>query len=96
MNNIENVIKQLERQKAAIDKAITALREVGDVTVQQSSATKGTATQASRKRRISSEGRKRIAEAMRRRWATKRAAEKASSRGAGPRKNVHATKKKEA
>jgi hypothetical protein len=97
LNDIENIIMQLEQQRTAIDKAIAALREVSGDIGPQSSTNKTRATKApARKRNISPEGRKRIAEATRRRWAAKRAAEKAASKVAGPAKKTRSAKKKAA
>lgn len=71
MNDIKNIIQQLEQQREAIDRALSALRAIGGV-----AATKTVAkAPAKKKRHLSPEGRARIAEATRRRWAAKRAAE---------------------
>jgi hypothetical protein len=97
LKDIEAIISQLERQKAAIEKAIAALREVSGLPVKQSNARKPTTSKPpARKHHISPEGRERIAEATRRRWAAKRAAEKAASKISGPAKKTHAVKKKAA
>ena len=81
MNNVENVISQLEEQRSAIDRAIAALREVN------ASPSSGTQAHPSKtkKRRLSPEGRRRIIEATKKRWAAKRLAEAgtATKRGAG-------------
>ena len=74
MNDIANIISQLEHQKAAIERAVSALREIdGPSQIGASTAPKAPG-KASQKRHVSPEGRKRIAEALRRRWAAKRAA----------------------
>ena len=71
MNNVENAISQLEKQRSAIDRALSALREVTG-----SAATRADGNripQSKRKKRhLSPEGRKRIIEAIRRRWAAHR------------------------
>ncbi len=75
MSDIDSVIAQLERQRAAIDRALSALREI--------SSGKGSAVSTPaegkpvNKGRLTPAGRKRIAEATKRRWAEKRAAEAA-------------------
>ena len=70
MNDVENVISKLEKQRSAIDRAISALREI------TGSPTTGpdVVESKTKKRRLSPEGRKRIIEATKRRWAAKRAA----------------------
>ena len=89
MNNVENVISQLERQRSAIDRAISALREVAG----KSSLAKVTSPSSNgqhRKRHLSPEGRRRIIEATKRRWATKRVNRMgtASKRTATPRRGA--------
>ena len=78
-NAIEEIVAQLDRQREAIDTALSALRELGDVAPRRGprhpSATK-TAV-AKRKSGISAEGRRRLAESMKRRWALKRSAARA-------------------
>jgi len=76
VNDIENVISRLEKQRSAIDRAILALREIAVPNMQDA----GAASQSkSRKRRLSPEGRRRIIEATKRRWATKKAAEEGTA-----------------
>ena len=71
MNDVENVISRLEKQRSAIDRAISALREV---TSSNASGPDGHGMTQSkrRKRHLSPEGRRRIIEATKRRWAAKR------------------------
>ena len=69
MNDIENVISRLEKQRSAIDRALLALREIsGPNTANAQPVSQST----SRKRRLSPEGRRRIIEATKRRWAAKK------------------------
>ena len=77
MTDIGTMISQLERQRSAIDRAISALRDVDAGKLQTASA----ARVASRpvKNRLSEEGRRRIAEATRKRWALRRAAQASQS-----------------
>ena len=80
MSEIDNIITRLEQQRTAIETAIAALRDIGG---------EGTATKKRRgrprnsgkakKRTITSEGRERQKEAMRRYWAKKKAAARKSA-----------------
>ncbi len=85
MINVENVISQLERQRSAIDRAISALREATGVSPSAKVAS-SSVNGRPRKRRLSPEGRRRIIEATKRRWAAKRAQDTgaASKRAAAP------------
>ena len=97
MNNVENVISQLETQRSAIDRAISALREVAG---KSPLATMPSRNGQRRKRHLSPEGRRRIIEATKKRWAAKRAngaANTAPRRGAmspGGRKRLALAMKK--
>lgn len=87
----KDVITQLEKQKAAIEKAIAALQDVGDDAVEQREpakrgrpnkavAKKASAKKTTRKGALSPEARERIAAAQRKRWAaTKKATAKKSA-----------------
>ena len=70
MTDIGKIIAQLEHEKAVIERALTALREIGGG---KAAPTNG--RQGRRRGRLSAEGRRRIAEAARKRWAAKRAAD---------------------
>jgi len=76
-NPFKDVIARLEKQKSSIEKALAALREVHDASGElESYATRSTLPQRTKgKRKISAEGRRRMAEAQQRRWAVKRALE---------------------
>jgi hypothetical protein len=74
VNNVENVISQLEEQRSAIDRAISVLREVNGSSVTTTGA-HSIAQGKTGKRRLSPEGRRRIIEATKKRWAAKRLAE---------------------
>jgi hypothetical protein len=80
---LSDIIAKLEQQKRAIERALSALREIEGTGVQSSEETPPAPrkVRAKRKRRISPEGRKRLAEAMKRRWAVKRTAVQAKKRG---------------
>ena len=71
MNGIDNIIAQLEQQKAAVERALETLRDFD----QTGSITPAKATgkaAAVRKGGMTPEGRRRLALAMKRRWAAKR------------------------
>jgi len=69
VNDLGKIIVQLEREKAAIERALAALREIGG------GKPSASGPRSRRRGRLSAEGRRRIAEAARRRWAKKRAAD---------------------
>ncbi len=70
-DGIAGVISQLERQRAAIDKALAALRDVES----DAPASVPTATEpAKRKGGMTPEGKKRLIKALKKRWAAKKAA----------------------
>jgi hypothetical protein len=81
LGNFKDIIKRLEQQKAAIDKAIAALREFDESDIAESERPKSkrlakAVKKGAKKRVMSEEGRKRIAEASRKRWAAVRKAAK--------------------
>lgn len=75
MTEIGKIISQLENQKALIERAIAALREIDSPSQTEARTPRVVSKKATQKRHISPEGRKRIIEATKRRWAAKRAAE---------------------
>jgi hypothetical protein len=96
-NELKDIISRLEKQKAAIDRALLALREMDDsgetetTTVRRGrpkkTVTKNVVKRAAT-RTISDDGRKRIAEAQRKRWAAKKRT--ASKKQAGTKKATKA------
>ncbi len=70
-NNFAKAIRELEAEKERIDAALRVLRSIGG-----GGGISTGSGYAPRKRNISEAGRKRIAEAQRRRWAKVRAAKK--------------------
>lgn len=79
MIDLQRLIEQLEEEKAAIDQALTALRGIAEPAVKRRPGRppgSRNAVKPQTQSRISDEGRKRIAEAVRRQWAIKRAAAK--------------------
>jgi hypothetical protein len=81
VNEIAKVISRLEQQRSTLDRAISALREVEALKPAEAvSVVKSAAAPSQPKtRRISAAGRRRIAEAARKRWAEKRAADAAQA-----------------
>lgn len=86
---LKDIISRLERQRTAIERALAALHEAsGSEVGERSAGTSGSTTshagsgaglgraagRGRRRGRLTPEGRKRLAEAMKRRWAVKRAA----------------------
>ena len=83
MNDIERVISRLESQRASIDKALAALR---DLDAAKPAAAAGAVAAPKpgekpkvkrKKSRLSPEGRQRIIDAAKKRWAEKNAADAA-------------------
>lgn len=73
MTDLQRIIGELEQQRNAIDRAIAALREITPSV--PAVAKRSQEVSAEGKRRMSPEGRQRIVDALKRRWAAKRAAE---------------------
>ena len=90
-NGLKEVIKRLEHQRTAIERALTALREV-DGTAAEATEAPAVAPvrrgRAKRKGGMTPEGRRRLSEALKKRWAAKRAgsAVKASVKAKAKRK----------
>ena len=79
---LKDIIARLEEQRSAIERALSALNALGGTGVQSSREIPAPrSVRAKRKGGISTEGRKRLAEAMKRRWAVKRTAVQAKKRG---------------
>ena len=94
MNEIENIIRQLEQQRASIDRALEALREITGIGAPVGAKRRGRPPGKKRRRGMSPEGRARIGEATRKRWAEKRAAEAAAAKeSAGPAKKKRSRKR---
>jgi hypothetical protein len=86
-NGIKDVIKKLEQQGKAIERALAALREVeGAETSEATAVAVGRPRKARRKGGMTPEGRKRLSEALTKRWAAKRAASQVRTRPAGKKK----------
>ncbi|HWE53420.1 MAG TPA: hypothetical protein VG273_26745 [Bryobacteraceae bacterium] len=100
MNGIDNIIALLEQQKAAVERALEALRgfdQTGSIAPANS-----TSKAAARKGGMTPAGRRRLALAMKRRWAAKRTgiqakkatAKKSGLTAAGRRKLAEAMKRR--
>lgn len=88
MRDIEQIISELEAQRKAIDSAISALR---GATISGSGRGASTRAEAptratTKRRRLSPEGRRRIAEAARQRWAAQKAGQSRSTETASAKK----------
>src|ERR1700744_5172143 len=77
-DSLKDIIRKLEYQRTAIDKALTALHQIDgtdlDSELAVSAAAAPAAARATRKGGMTPEGRRRLSEALRKRWAAKRAA----------------------
>lgn len=81
MNAIGNIIAQLEAQKASIERALETLHDfaaTGGITPGKSTGKAG----RGRKGGMTPDGRRRLALAMKRRWAAKRTAAQAKRKAA--------------
>ena len=79
LEGLESIIADLERQRASIDNALKALRGITDEPIAtKRGRPKG--TNKAKKRAMSTEGRQRQIEAMRKYWAVKKAAAKKASK----------------
>ena len=80
---LNGIIARLEEQKSAIERALSALREIegSEVQSREEKPLAPRKVRTKRKRGVTPEGRKRLAEAMKRRWAVKRIAVLAKKRG---------------
>lgn len=98
LKDLTQIISGLEQQQSAIQRAISALREIygsgsgsapakkrgrpGRPTGSGAAAAPKKAAPAKRKRRLSAEGRQAIIEALKKRWAEKRAGENPATKNA--------------
>jgi len=80
VSDVDQMIASLEQQKVAIDEAIQALRNVSAAPAPKRAGRPATKGVAKKKRRLSPEGRRHIVEALKRRWAAKRAAQKSAAK----------------
>jgi len=75
---IENILAQIDSEIARLQQARKLLASIGDSSSSLAPSAKKPAVKATRKKRraLSAEARKRIADAQRKRWATQRAKSK--------------------
>ncbi|MBC8167763.1 MAG: hypothetical protein H7Y20_18070 [Bryobacteraceae bacterium] len=74
MNDVSSIISQLEQQKASIDRALDALREITGVAAPRkplASASAPISANKSQTERITAGGRRKLSESTKRRWAAK-------------------------
>ena len=93
MTDLQQIINDLERQRAVIDTALTALRGLSNGEPQRRGpgrppGKRGPGRPPKKRPNISEEGRQRIAEALRKRWAAKKAAAKKTAKTAGANTSV--------
>jgi hypothetical protein len=74
-NSLNEVIKKLEQQRTGIERALAALREIEGPSAVASAAAPavGRPRKAKRKGGMTPEGRRRLSEALKARWAAKKA-----------------------
>ncbi|MDP9171321.1 MAG: hypothetical protein M3N54_11940 [Acidobacteriota bacterium] len=75
---MKDIIKRLEQQKTAIDRALSALKAMDGTIEDTSSSVSSAPAPAKRGRRkggMTPEGRRRLSEALKARWAAKRTPE---------------------
>ena len=71
---LRQIIEELKRERARMDDAIKALEQVGSTTRGGSARQSG----LKRKRRLTPEGRKRLSDMMKKRWAERKRKAKAA------------------
>jgi hypothetical protein len=79
---IENILTQLDSEIARLQQARKLLATIGNITstlAGRRTAKAAAKAKPAKRRRISAEGRKRIAEAQRKRWAAQRAKAKSKA-----------------
>ena len=89
MTDLQQIINDLEQQKTAIDNALAALRGLSEETPNRRGpgrppGKRGPGRPPKKRSNISEEGRQRIAEALRKRWAAKKAAAKKATAKTSP------------
>ena len=77
---LNDVIKRLEQQRAAIDKALSALHDIEGAGLDGAVAPAVRGRRAKRKGGMTPEGRRRLSEALKARWAAKKAGSRAASK----------------
>jgi len=75
---LNDVIQKLERQRVAIERALSALREIEGPGRDGAAAPAARGRRGRRKGGITAEGRRRLSEALKARWAAKKAGSSAA------------------
>ncbi|MGI8990507.1 MAG: hypothetical protein ACR2I2_13135 [Bryobacteraceae bacterium] len=91
MNELGGIIARLEQQKAALDRALSALRQVGGSDGSSSATSAQPKAAVTKTGGITPAGRRKLSEASRMRWAQKRAAQAEQERAE---KNAAAAQKR--
>ncbi|MGZ4819504.1 MAG: hypothetical protein ACXVZR_13950 [Terriglobales bacterium] len=73
---LRQIIEELKRERARMDEAINALEQVGSNTGRRGRA--GRQSGPPRRRRLTPEGRKRLSDMMKKRWAERKRRAKAA------------------
>jgi hypothetical protein len=96
VEGFKGIIRQLEQQKSAIDKALVALRSLDGIESPAAAAAEAPAKTAPAKRKggMSPAGKKRLIAALKARWAAKKAAQSAPAVSAPATKAEVATPRK--
>ncbi len=94
-NAFKDIIAQLEKQRASIDRALAALKEVDDTEAVSAPRSLAPKSKSKGKRPVSAESRARMAEAQKRIWAAKRAAQKAAVKKVSRKRSVQKATSKE-
>jgi hypothetical protein len=82
--SFDGIISQLEQQKAAIDKALAALRDIGGTGGLVTGTPEPTSAPAARKGGMSPEGKQRLIAALKKRWAAKKRAAQIEAPASAP------------
>jgi hypothetical protein len=89
-NNLNDVIKKLEHQRIGIERALAALREIEGPGLETTAPVAASAPRGrpkgKRKGGMTLEGRRRLSEALKARWAAKKAVPEAPAAAAAPAK----------
>ena len=83
---LQDVIARLESQRASIERALSALREVDGLSTAPAAAAPGPPVKAKRKGRLSPDGRARLVAALKKRWAAKKAQAASPAKRGRPKK----------
>jgi hypothetical protein len=94
LKDINSIVSELEQQRDAIERAIKALKEVTGARAVKPTIEQTPLPAGRKKRHLSAEGRRRIIEATKKRWAAKRAAAENAPASKKPVPAVHQSSKR--